>query len=98
MKFHKGKFLKRMIDTYKTPVEEEVSWIDESNEYGFHKNEKNIWTATDIASGMVVCSGGTRKACVEWIENHKEKIDNRRLKEDYIKVVSFMNNYKKKNT
>ena len=90
MGFHKGKFRIARIDN---TIEFVEGWIDETNTYGFHRIEKIgercgkprpwKWIATDIASGLRICEGLTRKACGEWIDTNAEKIANTKNSDKY---------------
>lgn len=58
---------------------------------GFHKirNGKE-WAATDLYSGTRICTGKTRQACLVWISQNKERIEEEFEKPTYIqKVVEF---------
>lgn len=73
MKFHKGAFKIQMNERLDYEIRDVSGWIDETGAYGFHKNG-NHWVATDIASGVLIVSAPTRKACVEWIDENQERI------------------------
>lgn len=73
MKFHKGAFKIQMNERLDYEIRDVSGWIDETGAYGFHKNG-NHWVATDIASGTLIVSAPTRKACVEWIDENQERI------------------------
>lgn len=73
MKFHKGVFKIQMNERLNYEIRDVSGWIDETGDYGFHKNGKH-WVATDIASGVLIVSAPTRKACVEWIDENQERI------------------------
>ena len=87
MKFHKGTFLVQCIDTLDHGTEERTGWIDETNTYGFSKNQKDRWSATDMESGTLICTFDTRKACAEWIEKNADKIAERRTTDEYVAMV-----------
>ena len=73
MKFHKGAFKIQMNERLNYEIKDVSGWIDETGDYGFHK-KGNHWVATDIASGLLIVSAPTRKACAEWIDENQEKI------------------------
>ena len=73
MKFHKGAFKIQMNERLNYEIRDVSGWIDETGVYGFHKNG-NHWVATDIASGVLIVSAPTRKACVEWIDENQKRI------------------------
>lgn len=73
MKFHKGAFKIQMNERLNYEIRDVSGWINETGTYGFHKNG-NHWVATDIASGILIVSASTRKACVEWIDENQERI------------------------
>lgn len=73
MKFHKGVFKIQMNERLNYEIKDVSGWIDETGGYGFHKNG-NHWVATDIASGLLIVSTPTRKACAEWIDENQERI------------------------
>lgn len=73
MKFHKGAFKIQMNERLDHEIRDVSGWIDETGAYGFHKNG-NHWVATDIASGTLIVSALTRKACVKWIDENQERI------------------------
>jgi formiminotetrahydrofolate cyclodeaminase len=94
MGFYKGMFRVARIDGTVKVVE---GWFEDTNTYGFHKLMKIgskcgeprawKWIATDIASGMRVCEGATRKACSDWISANVEKIKEKKDTEEYKKWV-----------
>lgn len=88
MSFHRKAFL---IQEH-TGVKEIKSWVDETYTYGFHKVERVSgtlmwWVATDLQSGARIAKGRTRKECVDWIEQNKDKLDKLRQKDEYKQVV-----------
>lgn len=84
MGFHKYLFLTRMIEQYPNAVVAVTGWANEDYTIGFHKimNGK-AWAATDIFSGLRICKGKTRKECVEWVLNNKNRIEERMKEEEY---------------
>jgi len=90
MGFHKGLFVIQNNPQCTSQLAHVVSgWIDERNQYGFHKRY-NKWVATDLVSGLLVTSQLTRRACVEWIESNADRIAAEKETQSYkLKVESF---------
>lgn len=82
MKFKKTSFFIQMND-YK--FEKREGYIDDSGQYTFHKSA-NGWIGSDNDSGASICWRKTRKACAEFIEEFKEKIELERGKEYVIQA------------
>lgn len=91
MGFHKYTFPIRMIDAAPNPIEVVTGWRIEDTDIGFHKvRNGKAWAATDLFSGMRICTCETRKACVEWCEKNKQKIEDRRNEPEYVwRVTQF---------
>ena len=87
MKFTKGSFYIQQIPEAENKFELRSGWI--SGDYGFYKSGK-IWSATDIASGMLIYRATTRRECVEFIENNVDKIEKAKTQEKYIAAINDM--------
>ena len=58
----------------------------DGTEIGFHKYD-TFWVATDLYSGLRICKGETRKACVKWIEEHRKEIEDKMAEPLYAQRV-----------
>lgn len=92
MKFHKFTFPIRMIDAYckreDVFVEVVTGWANEDYTIGFHKvRNGKAWAASDLVSGLRICTFETRKACAEWVEKNARFIEDKRCDPVYIKRV-----------
>lgn len=91
MGFYKHAFPIRMIDAAPNTVEIVTGWRLEGTYIGFHKvRNGKAWAATDLYSGMRICTCETRKACVEWCEQNRQRINNRMNEPEYVwRVTQF---------
>lgn len=83
MKFKKGSFYIQMIPAAKVKFELRSGWLSDDYQFSFHKSQKNMWTVSDLRSGMEIYCAATRKECAEWIERNYEKICLAREEEKY---------------
>lgn len=94
MGFTRHTFPIRMIDGWERPIEIVSGW--RYGDFGFHKGIKGRWIATDLYSGTRICTGQTRKECLEKIENNMKRIEQRYEEPSYIqKVMEFKELLKK---
>lgn len=91
MGFHKHTFPIRMIDAAPNSIEVVTGWANEDYTVGFYKvRNGKAWAATDLYSGMRICTCETRKACVEWCEQNEQKINERIDAPEYVwRVAQF---------
>lgn len=86
MRFTKHTFPIRMIDAAPNPIEIVSGW--RLGEIGFHRSSNGkAWIASDLMSGMRICTGATRKECAAWCEENAQKIEDRKLEPFYIQRV-----------
>lgn len=94
MGFHKHSFYIYLVpaaqDKFGTRLEKVNGWANENYTIGFHKNGK-IWNATDLKSGVLICTFLTRKECAEWIVENKQKIEDAYKTEKYKQYVNEFN-------
>lgn len=76
MGFHKEKFPIRLNNLSKEPIEVVQGWVDESRCYGFHKWGR-YWKVTDLDSGLLITTEGTRAKCWNWVQENMTRIKNR---------------------
>jgi len=84
MSFHKHIFPIRTI--LEDPIKIVKGWRMDGTEIGFHKDGR-YWVATDLYSGLRICKAETRRACVEWIENHRWEISDKMQEPWYAQKV-----------
>ena len=95
-----GKFFIAVRDSSEdTPKLQEVKgWLDDSGLFGFHQNaKKTYWAATDLATGFAICWRGTRKQCVEYIEENTSYIQKLYGTPEYQSALKLFESASKRN-
>lgn len=90
MKFHRLTYPIFMIpeveDRGEPRIETHSGWADENEQFGFFNTGKR-WVATDLRSGRMITRGATRKACAEWIEANRTKLELKYASKEYQVMV-----------
>jgi hypothetical protein len=98
MGFHKKTYFIAMIPAYVERtghrLEHRTGWTNEGHNFGFFNNGGS-WTATDLRTGRVIVTERTRKACVEWIEAHADKLEAKFATKEYAQWVADFEQWKK---
>ena len=99
MKFIKKNFLIRCKDkeTDREYIKIVSGYTDENGLLGYDKRFYNIWTVTDLASGVFIISRKTRKLCVEDFYSYlNDAISAYRNTPHYAELVKAFNELKEK--
>lgn len=89
----KADFIIRLVPETEKNFKMVSGYVSDDGEIGYYKYKGNVWAATDIRSGMLICMYKTRKECVAFVAENMERIMTGRSRDAYFNAVNAMREY-----